>query len=525
METLAREIGFSLTGDYNASRLLWDNLDTNSERRAILSDSGDFTYGQLAVEAAIVGNVLLQAGCKPKERILLFLNDEPAYPAAIMGALRAGFVPVLINTLTPPDLIRYCLQDSSATAAVVSEDHADLFIQETVKGTACHTVIATANGQPWAAMEPDLPEYPTTATDMAFWMYSSGSTGKPKGVVHKHEDALYTAWSYARHILKINKDDICFSVPKIFFAYGFGNSISFPMSVGAASVLMAARPDPTLIYEHINRYQPTLFFGLPTLYNALIRVESIEQENLSSVRLCISAAEVLSEEIAKAWRDQFGHAIVEGLGSTELLHIYLSNTEREQKSGAAGKPVPGYAVRLETPEGLEARAGEEGLMAVRGLSAAQYYWDRPQNTAETMRKGWIHTGDRFICAHDGFYFFRGRADDLVKVSGQWVYPLEIELVLNEHPMVATSCVQALELADKRFTIVAWVVPAADVMLNAQFEQDLQDYTKQILLPHKYPREIMFLQELPKTGTGKIDRQFLKAGYGGRKGPANGINYV
>ena len=163
-----------------------------------------------------------------------------------MGALRAGFVPVLINTLTPPDLIRYCLQDSSATAAVVSEDHADLFIQETVKGTACHTVIATANGQPWAAMEPDLPEYPTTATDMAFWMYSSGSTGKPKGVVHKHEDALYTAWSYARHILNINKDDICFSVPKIFFAYGFGNSISFPMSVGAASVLMAARPDPDI---------------------------------------------------------------------------------------------------------------------------------------------------------------------------------------------------------------------------------------------------------------------------------------
>jgi benzoate-CoA ligase family protein len=513
MAALAKEIGFSVPANYNASRLLWDNLATNNQRQAILSDNGNFTYGQLAVEAAKIGNALLQAGCKPRDRILLFLNDEPAYPAAIMGALRAGFVPVLINTLTPSDLIQYCLEDSKATAAVVSKDHAELFTREAITGTECHTVIVSAATQPWAMMESELAEYPTTAADMAFWMYSSGSTGKPKGVVHQHEDALYTAWSYARHILKINQNDVCFSVPKIFFAYGFGNSITFPMSVGAASVLMAARPDPTRIYEHIDRYRPTLFFGLPTLYNALIRAESAKQANLSSVRLCVSAAEILSKELSKAWRDQFGHAIVEGLGSTELLHIYLSNTEQQQKSGSAGKPVPGYSVRLETSDGLEALKGEEGVMAVRGLSGATHYWNRPKNTAKTMRNGWIYTGDRFICDQEGFYFFKGRADDLIKVSGQWVYPLEIELALNEHPMVAASCVQALELADKRFTIIAWVVLAVGIAQHTKIEQALQNHTKRMLLPHKYPREIIVLHELPKTGTGKIDRQLLKAGYG------------
>ena len=512
IQTLAREIGFSLGDNYNASRLLWDNLEANGERPAVISDGRNVTYRELVSEAARIGNQLIQAGCEPGDRILLFLNDEPAYPAAIMGALRAGLVPVLLNTLTPPEMLRYCLEDSSATAAIVSDEHKHLFMGKTVGGTACHSVLAATEKPPWVTMSPELAEHPTARTDMAFWMYSSGSTGRPKGVVHKHEDAAYTAWSYARHILRITRDDLCFSVPKIFFAYGFGNSVTFPMSVGAASVLLPTRPDPAAVYDHIERYRPTIFFGLPTLYSALIRSESSDRADLSSVRLCVSAAEVLSDEIARTWQQRFGHQIIEGLGSTELLHIYLSNTEREQRSGSAGKPVPGYAIRLENAQGEETGADEEGTMAVCGLSSAEYYWHRPKNTAKTMREGWVHTGDRFTRNQDGFYFFRGRADDLVKVSGQWVYPLEIELSLNEHPKVALSCVQAVELTDKRLTIIAWIVPAGGIAPGAGLVKELQDDTKRSLLPHKYPRSIIFLDELPRTGTDKIDRQRLKNQY-------------
>ncbi|SVD03204.1 uncharacterized protein METZ01_LOCUS356058, partial [marine metagenome] len=208
----------------------------------VISDGGNVTYRELVSEAARIGNQLIQAGCEPGDRILLFLNDEPAYPAAIMGALRAGLVPVLLNTLTPPEMLRYCLEDSSATAAVVSDEHEHLFMEKTIGGTACRSVLTATEKPPWVTMSPELAEHPTAGTDMAFWMYSSGSTGRPKGVVHKHEDAAYTAWSYARHILRISRNDICFSVPKIFFAYGFGNSVTFPMSVGAACVLLPARP-------------------------------------------------------------------------------------------------------------------------------------------------------------------------------------------------------------------------------------------------------------------------------------------
>ena len=512
--SLAQDIGFSLPAHYNASRLLWDNLDQNAQRLAILSDQGTFTYRQLVSQAGRIGHALCSAGCQPKDRILLFLDDEPSYPAALMGAMRAGLVPVLVNTLSPPELLRYCLLDSNATAAVVSPQYMNLFTATLLGGTACRHVLSSAADAPWRLFDEALNEHPTTRDDMAFWMYSSGTTGRPKGVVHKHEDAAYTAKSYAQHILKIKSSDICFSIPKIFFAYGFGNSITFPMSVGAAAVLLSERPTPERVYAHIGKYQPTILFGLPTLYNALIRSQASERANLSSVRLCISAAEILSSEIAAAWQQRFGHNIVEGLGSTELLHIYLSNDEQCRQPGAAGRAVPGYAIRLETPDGRDAAPGEEGTMLVCGLSGAQYYWERPDNTAETMRGEWIYTGDRFICNKDGFYFFRGRADDLVKVSGQWVYPLEIELILNEHPKVDTSCVQALEEPDKSLTLIAWVAPKSGVAANSALARELQDYAKRALLPHKYPRKIVFLEELPKTGTDKIDRQRLKQDYTG-----------
>lgn len=516
MEKLAAEIGFQLPGHYNAARLLFDNLDTRAERPAVVCDDGTWTYGELAAEASRIGNALLTLGAEPGDRVLLCLDDEAACPAAIMGAMRAGLVVVLVNTLSPPDLMRFFLVDSEARVAVVSEGIGDRFTDEVIRGTPCRAVLVTgeqaAARHGWDTVRrapSELREAPTTPDDMAFWMYSSGSTGRPKAVVHRHADPAYTAATYGRHILRIREDDTCFSVPKIFFAYGFGNSITFPMSAGACSVLMTGRPEPERVFARIVRDRPTLLFGLPTLYTALVRSDAAARADLGSVRLCLSAAEILSEDVAKAWRDRFGHAIVEGLGSTEMLHIYLSNDERMRKSGSAGRVVPGYDVQLTGPDGREVAAGEEGFMSVCGLSAARQYWGRPDKTAETMRGEWLYTGDRFRRDEDGFYYFRGRADDLVKVSGQWVYPLEVELALAEHPSVHECCVQAVQLADQRMTLHAWVVATDGAEPGDSLVEELQVYIKKTLLPYKYPRRIEFLEALPKTGTGKIDRHSLK----------------
>ena len=509
LSELADEVGFSLPETYNASRLLWDNLPRRADAPAIVADRGTWTYRRLAEEAARIGNALLNGGARPGERVLLIMDDEPAYPAAIMGALRAGLVPVLLNTLSPPELIRFFAEDSGAVAAVVSQAYRELVSEAEITRSACRTLLLAEATPPWSQASAELAESPTSRRDMAFWMYSSGSTGRPKGVVHRHEDAAYIAATYAKHILKIGPNDICFSVPKIYFAYGFGNSVVFPLSCGAAALLMQGRPQPAAIFTQIAQHRPSLLFGLPTLYTALARDETAERADLSSVRLCISAAEVLSADIATAWRQRFGLDIVEGLGSTEMLHIYLSNDAKLRKSGSAGRVLPGYGVRLLTPEGREAAVGEEGVMAVRGLSGAELYWNRPEKTAETMKDGWIHTGDRFVRDEDDFYFFRGRADDLVKVSGQWVYPLEIELALNEHPKVQEACVQAVEMADKRLTIKAWIAPARGIEPEAALAEELKTYAKTKLLPHKYPREVVFVDSLPKTGTDKIDRQALR----------------
>jgi acyl-coenzyme A synthetase/AMP-(fatty) acid ligase len=320
---------------------------------------------------------------------------------------------------------------------------------------------------------------------------------------------VYTHLAYGRHLLALTGDDICFSVPKIFFAYGLGNSITFPFAAGASSVLLPGQPKPAAIFETIARYRPTVFFGLPTLYTALTKAPEAKAGDLSSLRLSVSAAEVLSAEVFNAWKALSDLDIMEGLGSTEVLHIYLSNTQAQRKLGAAGKRVPGYEIRLTTADGREAADAEEGILSVRGDSSAPCYWNRPDKTAETMREeGWIWTGDRFVRDADGFHFFRGRADDLVKVSGQWVYPLEVELCLADHPEVRECAVLAVPQSDGLTTLKAFVVLAGRSQGSEATTRALQDYVKGRLLPYKYPRLVDYLEDLPKTGTGKIDRQAL-----------------
>jgi benzoate-CoA ligase family protein len=519
----ALEIGFTAPQQYNASRILFNNLSRGrGDRLALTGPAGTRSYAQLCAEASRWGHGLQSLALKRGDRILMFLDDTPIYPAAFFGAVRTGLVPLLINTLTAPDLLQFYLSDSGATAAVADAEFCSRFDATACKDTALRTLIVvngaadhhavpnTVIAEQWLQGFPaDVAEADTHRNEMAFWMYSSGSTGRPKGIVHLQHDMAYSEAAFARNVLKLEDNDVCFSVPKIFFAYGFGNSITFPFSAGAATLLLPGQPKPAAIFEAIERFRPSVFFGLPTLYTSLTKADGAAATDFSSLRMALSAAEVLSAEVFNAWKSLTGLEIVEGLGSTEELHIYLSNRPDKKKVGAAGLRVPGYEIALKDKDGREVGDNEEGIMWVRGDSSTPLYWNRPDKSAETIREGgWIYTGDRFVRDSDGFYFFRGRADDLVKISGQWVYPLEVELCLAEHPDVRECAVFAAELPDRRMTLKAVVVMNSRTFDASEATKMLQDFVKATLLPYKYPREIKFIDELPKTGTGKIDRQAL-----------------
>jgi len=518
----AREIGFAVPARYNAAALLYDNLSERRDKIAIVCGERRVTYGEICALADRAGNGFRAMGLAREGRVLMLQDDGPEYVAAIFGALRAGFVPVLVNTLSPPEQVAYFLQDSGAEAAVVDARFAALLGHPDTATTRLRRVVcvggATAalpaqvlrhDWDAWIGAQPAELEPADTHRDaMAFWMYSSGSTGRPKGVIHLQHDPLYTHLAYGRGVLGLTADDIVFSPPKIFFAYGFGNSLTFPFAAGATTVLMPGRPDADAVFATLERCRPTVLFGLPTLYVALAAHPGSATRDLSSLRLCVSAAETLAPELFAAWQQRYGLPIVEGLGSTEVLHIYLSNTPSWQKPGASGCRVPGYELRLTDPDGREVGAGESGVLWVRGHSQAPRYWNRPDKTAETMRNGWIYTGDRFLRDADGFHFFEGRADDLVKVSGQWVHPVEVERCLARHPGVRECAVLAIADANRLMTLAAYVVLAPEHAGSDTTTATLQRFVKEQLLPYKYPRIVRYVDALPKTGTGKIDRQAL-----------------
>lgn len=520
----AVEIGFTVPDRYNASEILFRNLAAGHRHKvAVVCGDQRVTYGELCDLANRVGHQLQRHGLARGGRVVCLLADTPVYPAVIFGAIRAGFVPVLVNTQSTPDLAAYYLADSGAEVVFVQAEFAALLPHDAVRTTRLRHVIVVGDGalpeaglaavhrfDRWVAeSSPELVPCDTHRDEMALWMYSSGSTGRPKGVVHLQHDLPYTQASYGRHVLGIREHDTVFSPPKIFFAYGFGNSCTFPFSVGATVVLHPGRPEPAAVYDAIEKHRPTILFGLPTLYTALIAHPGSEGRDLSSLRLCISAAEVLAAEVFREWQRRTGLAIVEGLGSTELLHIYLSNRVDRQVPSASGARVPGYELKLTDAEGHAVAPGEAGILWVRGDSQAPMYWHRPDKTAETMRGEWMWTGDRFRVDADGFYTFEGRADDFVKVSGQWVTPVEVERCLVDHPAVRECAVLAVEDANRITTLKAWVALGDGHAPGDETTRALQAFVKERLLPYKYPRLVEFVHELPKTGTGKIDRQALK----------------
>ena len=482
--------------------LLTRNLEAGRESKvAIHSAAGDVTYGALARLASGAAQQFLDHGVRREERILIVGFDSPGWVASFLGAIRIGAVPVPVNPLLQrsEDYVHY-IEDSLARVIVV-----DQHSEEKLKGAAKDQSLMRAD-----QLEPadEVPPAPTRKDDMAFWLYSSGSTGKPKAVVHLQHDIPYTCVTYAEQVLGITAKDTTFSTTGLFHAYGFGNNLTFPYWVGASTVLHAGRHTPQTVLDTIETQKPTLFFSAPTLYNAILNFEGAKSRNLSSIRHCVAAAEALPAEVWRRWKDAFGLTILDGVGSTEMLHIYCSNRLDDLKPGSSGKPVPGYELKILDDEGKPVKRGEAGDLYVKGDSALALYWAQHEKSRRSILGEWFFSGDRYRVDEDGFYWYEGRSDDMIKVSGLWVSPIEIESALLEHSAVAESAVVGITV-DGFTKIKAFVIARPGAVTGDALVGELQEHCKSRLQRFQYPHLIEFVAELPKTVTGKIQRYKLR----------------
>jgi benzoate-CoA ligase len=489
-----------------AQHLLGENLDRWPDRVAFIEGDRAHTYREVATRAARIGRGLLEAGLAPGDRMALCMHDGVELCCAFLGALQAGLLPMPLNTLLTSSDYAYILRDSQAAAALVSPPLSAVWSR--AKGEAGW------RGPLWTdpplAREADpAVERRGAGLDAAFLLYSSGSTGRPKGVVHSHANLLATAESFAKGVLGLAPDDVVYSAAKLFFAYGLGNSLTFPLSVGAVSVLQPERVTPDVVWRVLRGRHVTVFCGVPTLFAALLASPDFPRREDLALRLCVSAGEPMPAEISRAWTARTGVEIVDGLGSTEMLHIFLCNRPGEIRHGVTGRPVPGYEAKLVGEDGDEAAPGELGELHVRGPSAALGYWNNPEKTAATFADGWVRTGDKFRRTETGDYVFCGRADDMLKVSGIWVSPAEVENTLIEHEAVHEAAVVGVTDAHGLVKAKAYVVLAPHLTPSDQLGLELQAFAKSRLAPHKYPRQIEFVPDLPRTATGKVRRHLLR----------------
>jgi benzoate-CoA ligase family protein len=508
---------------YNVGTILDTNLEAGrGDKVAIRGEDGEVTYQRLFDDACAAGRALGALGVRREQRVLLVLDDSPAFPAAFLGAIRAGIVPVPLNPLFKADDYHYLLADSDAEAVIVDLVLLDK-VREALAGYPEPVELVTVGGaaEGTRAFDELLAEHAgeldpvrSHRDDPAFWLYSSGSTGRPKGVVHLQHDLPYTCRTYATQVLGIREDDVCLSTTKQFHAYGLGNLLSFPFWVGATAVHLFGRPAPDRVFEAVERFRPTLFFSVPTLYNAMLRGPGAAQRDLSSVRLCVSAAESLPADIWRRWHDTYGLTILDGIGSTELLHIFCSNTPTELRPGSSGKPVAGYDLKLLDEQLASTPPGETGNLYVRGDSALACYWRQHEKTKQTLLGDWVWTGDRYRQDADGFWWHQGRVDDMLKVGGLWVSPVEMEQALGEHDAVDECAVVQVQV-DGLTRIKAVVVTSrAD---PERLTPELQEWCKQRLQRYEYPHIVEYAAELPKTTTGKVQRYKLRAGVAGGDG--------
>jgi len=496
---------------------------------AIYSDHRNYTYNDLQKMVNKNANGLREIAVRVDDRLMILMLDVPQFYAMFWGAVRIGAIPVPVNTMLTPEDYEYYLNDSRARVLAVSEELLPLVRQ--IKGDLHYlrdlVVISETEGahipfrQKYRHSPSTIKTEYTTRDDAGFWIYSSGSTGSPKGAVHSQYDMVVTSESYAQKVLKLTEDDICFSAARLFFAYGLGNGMYFPMSVGASTVLNPGRPTPETIFRYLEKFRPTVFFGVPTLYGQMLEYKAHQDRErgakpdpnsnheLSSVRICVSAGEALPEEIYHRWKKRFGLDILDGIGSTEMLHIFLSNQPGAIKPGSTGKPVPGYELRLIDDEGKDVPQGEIGTLMVKGGSAAQMYWRKREKTRVTMQGEWINTGDKYYVDEEGYYWCAGRGDDMLKVGGIWVSPVEVENCLTHHEAVLETAVVGAKDEQGLVKPKAYVVLREGYTPSEELAEELKKWVLDRLAKFKYPRWVEFIPELPKSATGKIQRFKLR----------------
>ncbi|MFN0164443.1 MAG: benzoate-CoA ligase family protein [Burkholderiales bacterium] len=507
---------------FNFAQHLLERNAGRAQKPAYVDDTGSLTYGELATHVRRIAGGLLAAGVRREERVLLLMHDCNDWPSAFLGALYAGVVPVALNTLLTADDYAYMLEHCRAQAVLVSGALLPVLQQALARASAetraeVKTVIVSRPDGALPAGAKDMAEFVRASVPLAtpaavgpdapgFWLYSSGSTGRPKGTVHTHGNLYWTAELYGVRVLGLTENDVCFSAAKLFFAYGLGNALSFPLSVGATTVLMPERPTPDATFKRWVEKRPTVFFGAPTGFAGMLASPNLPAKSAVSLRLASSAGEALPAELGERFTRHFGVEVIDGIGSTEMLHIFLSNQPGRVRYGTTGWPVPGYEIELRGEDGLPVPDGEIGDLYINGPSAALMYWGNREKSRDTFQGAWTRSGDKYVRNQDGSYTYSGRSDDMLKVSGIYVSPFEVESTLAQHAAVLEAAVIGVTDAEGLTKTKAFVVLKPG---EATDEAALKAFVKDRLAPYKYPRSIEFVTELPKTATGKIQRFRLR----------------
>jgi benzoate-CoA ligase family protein len=515
----------SLPSQFNVATHFIDRHIQEGRGARIAIECGEecVSYQQLLERVNRVGNALKKSGVRREERVALVLLDTPEFAYCFFGAIKVGAVPIPINTLLKPAEYQYILNDSRARMAIVSEPllpaidaipHDQLpYLQKVLVAGSTEdrdcSLAAAMNQTP-----KELTAEPTSKDDAAFWLYSSGSTGFPKGCVHLQHDMVVCSELYAKAVLGVRETDRFFSVAKLFFAYGLGNGLYFPLAVGATSILWPGLPAPANVYSTIEHYKPTLFFSVPSNYASLLACHREGKDfDLSSIRHAVSAGEALPTALYERFKQRFGVEILDAIGSTEALHMFIANRPAAARPGSSGQVLPGYDARIVDENDQPLADGQIGNLLIKGDSVCAYYWNQHEKTKDTIQGHWLRTGDKYHRDHDGYYWYAGRSDDMMKVKGSWVSPIEIENVLIQHPAVQEAAVIGRNNENELIRPAAYVVLRPGTKVIPELRDELKEFVGRKLAGFKRPEWVEFVSELPKTATGKIQRYKLREGGG------------